>query len=1667
MKSSFGNLSAIASVKKKGKDSSGVASLITGVSIAPNFRKQNLDHIQTQSLHQGKTSSFQTGRDLSVLLGIPAMKPLFKSIRILCKLSNSPRKDYQPQNSQTEKHSISQSLLFATIKNAGISAGIIGAISLGFPSPTNAQLRLGKPLTNCNPGALPCPDPYPAIGTYQALQGNDNTYAVFIGGDFTIQGSSAEAEGSVFVYGDLNMDKTSGIYNMGWVGVGSFIAPDDQLDYVTVGGNVNVPNSGTRIEVGGIPSLSTPARGNLRHKGTVSGNVAVTAPGQIIADPNLDLAPFDAVFNELQTKSMCFANRATSSNATIDAQPWGVTISSTDGASGIYIINLDKNIDNGSGGATGITFSNFPDDATIIINMNQAGSADNITIRTYEMTGVSRRLGERILWNFPDAQNVAITGSSQFWGSVLIPNRNSTTLIAEPGMNGRFIAGGDVIHNGTGNEFHNYPFRGTLPTDCSPPPTTASISGTLYEDSDKGDDLDASEPKLPANITINLLDNSNNIIKTTTTDANGNYSFAGVAAGSYKIQVDTTDTDIPSGLTLGTTNNIPVTLTNANITGQNFGFDRATIPVGPPPATYCKSPYNEVYAVTQAAGTPDFYAIHGPTGAAAKFTSAPSSFGVTAINTAATDHVNKMVYYGDANKIYAWDAIADQHITVAGNFQSLLTAAGYTGKFVTLSSGGAAFYGGALYIGVDGNRNLGTAPPNNFDQDFEIFRVNLSADGKTAVSVTPLGIKAKSSGTFTTNTMDDWGDFIISDTGVILALSTNRGTSPTQRRFWKFDLNTNNYSFVSNTTENAQLAKSGDGTLWGLRSTAAVKFDNNGNMIGSPVATTVQAYDGAECVVGNASVGDRIWSDTNGDGVQDAGEAGIAGVTVAIYRDINKNGILDINEPKLATQVTDANGNYNFTSLLPHDRATGMGHNDFIVKVESGFPAGYTATTPIQKNADLASATEVLNNVDFGYKPPNNLPQTTDLTAASQPNPGGTTTVQVPTLAGTDPEDGALGSGKSFKIVTLPTNGTLYYNGTAVTAGQTISNYDPTKLTIDPNDGALTVSFTYAAIDSAGLVDATPATVTMPFTTPVVASPTCSTSAAVDIITNGNFDQQGSGGTQIWQNWVNTAPGNFYNGDPGIMSMVEDVRTLTITQPNLTGWHQGTGANGAAQIDIRMRWGDGNLAPSLYADFDVVVGGVTYASIRTVDGINSAALATITYSNGASGNQTQMRNGIQTDWSIYLPSNVPPVADLTFRHTPQPSATSTNSRDDFYVDSVRVLSCADYGDAPDSGAGASYQNYRTTASDNGPRHVPSIGLALGAATDIDNGTLQNLAADADDISTPSNDEDAFTGLPDVFLNRPYQLNNIPIVNTTGKPATLYAWIDFNQNGHFEAGESASTTINSGSTTANLSWATPSTAVLGNSYARFRLTTQPLADNTATPAEDERSIGAALSGEVEDYPVTIKGNPNLLLVKRITAINDLTTTRNGDDLSQYKDEPTNPYDDNTISITTPNPPTTPADTDKWPALTTFLKGGTDGGFTRPGDELEYTIYFLSTGDTEAKNVLFCDRVPSNVSFLPTAFNTGFTLQSTSLAGSDRGILVNRGGAVRAYSNTSDGDDAFYLAPGVDPTSLFPSLNCGGPNTNGAVVVKLGNLDTATAPATPPNSYGFVRFRGRVK
>jgi len=105
----------------------------------------------------------------------------------------------------------------------------------------------------------------------------------------------------------------------------------------------------------------------------------------------------------------------------------------------------------------------------------------------------------------------------------------------------------------------------------------ASITGTLYEDNNGDDNFNPGEPTLPAEISVKLIDENGNVIQTTTTNSNGQYTFTGPPRGNYRIQVDTTDSDIPNVLTLGTPNDLQINFVGTPITEQNFGFDRQKV----------------------------------------------------------------------------------------------------------------------------------------------------------------------------------------------------------------------------------------------------------------------------------------------------------------------------------------------------------------------------------------------------------------------------------------------------------------------------------------------------------------------------------------------------------------------------------------------------------------------------------------------------------------------------------------------------------------------------------------------------------------------------------------------------------------------------------------------------------------------------------------------------------------------------------------------------------------------------------------------------------------------------------------------------------------------------------------------------------------------------------
>ena len=233
------------------------------------------------------------------------------------------------------------------------------------------------------------------------------------------------------------------------------------------------------------------------------------------------------------------------------------------------------------------------------------------------------------------------------------------------------------------------------------------------------------------------------------------------------------------------------------------------------------------------------------------------------------------------------------------------------------------------------------------------------------------------------------------------------------------------------------------------------------------------------------------------------------------------------------------------------------------------------------------------------------------------------------------------------------------------------------------------------------------------------------------------------------------------------------------------------------------------------------------------------------------------------------------------------------------------------------------------------------------------------------------------------------------------------------------------------------------------------------DDVTDPDESNNSSS-------DSTTILTTGIPNVLLVKRITAINGQTASLDGDDLAIYQDETTNPYDDNIQEIPGPQASAGPQpDTTNWPDPRSFLIGGIDGGNVRPGDELEYTIYFLSTGELDANDVVLCDRIPENVTFTPTAFNSSFPADPSGIINSDHGILLHQNGTSLSLSNVADGDRGRYFPPHSSLTDIYPQLTNCGTNDNGAVVVELQTIPTAISPGAPTGASGFVRFRGQVK
>lgn len=152
-----------------------------------------------------------------------------------------------------------------------------------------------------------------------------------------------------------------------------------------------------------------------------------------------------------------------------------------------------------------------------------------------------------------------------------------------------------------------------------------------------------------------------------------------------------------------------------------------------------------------------------------------------------------------------------------------------------------------------------------------------------------------------------------------------------------------------------------------------------------------------------------------------------------------------------------------------------------------------------------------------------------------------------------------------------------------------------------------------------------------------------------------------------------------------------------------------------------------------------------------------------------------------------------------------------------------------------------------------------------------------------------------------------------------------------------------------------------------------------------------------------------GTPNIQLIKRITNATRGGQPITGTNFTTFVPDPNNNNDD------------------ALPSQERFQGVPNLEAPLQSGDEVEYTVYFLTEGEENISNARFCDLIPNGTTF------------------------TNNTIVIKGLGSGADGGR--FLSP-LAPLENFVNI-CPGSNNNGAVVANLGNI--------PGGQFGSVSFR----
>ena len=202
-----------------------------------------------------------------------------------------------------------------------------------------------------------------------------------------------------------------------------------------------------------------------------------------------------------------------------------------------------------------------------------------------------------------------------------------------------------------------------------------------------------------------------------------------------------------------------------------------------------------------------------------------------------------------------------------------------------------------------------------------------------------------------------------------------------------------------------------------------------------------------------------------------------------------------------------------------------------------------------------------------------------------------------------------------------------------------------------------------------------------------------------------------------------------------------------------------------------------------------------------------------------------------------------PVSNVSIRHVIESGTVLSTARDphgfDYFSYSISLPECVpDRSDAPTS--------YGT------PAHVIASGTQLGAiGPDEDAADQPTTAANGDDSDGTDDEDGVLLGGSDLQGQSLTAGSSVTLDLTTQGSGVLNAWFDWNGDGDFdETDEQVATNVAPSGGAIALNVTVPAGATVGDTYARFRFSS----DTDLAPS------GTASDGEVEDYQVAIQSPP---------------------------------------------------------------------------------------------------------------------------------------------------------------------------------------------------------------